>query len=205
MKLLKSIVITLTALAALGGFTACQDEQPPKADIEPNTTILDLKKAFWSDAESNYATLIGNKENGEHYIIHGRVITTDYPGNIYKSLVIQDETAAIQFSINAYSLYQKYRIGQEIVIDVTGLYCGKYSGLLQIGAESHSSSGAAQTGYMSDQRFYSLAKLNGLPEPSKVHQYTFDNRSHPLAERGGQLHQRHLRASDEQPQRRRQV
>lgn len=52
MKLLKSIVITLTALAALGGFTACQDDfdtpellvQPPKADIEPNTTILDLKK-----------------------------------------------------------------------------------------------------------------------------------------------------------------
>lgn len=190
MKLLKSIVITLTALAALGGFTACQDDfdtpellvQPPKADIEPNTTILDLKKAFWSDAESNYATLIGNKENGEHYIIHGRVITTDYPGNIYKSLVIQDETAAIQFAINAYSLYQKYRIGQEIVIDVTGLYCGKYSGLLQIGAESHSSSGAAQTGYMSDQRFYSLAKLNGLPEPSKVHQYTFDNMSEIAAD-----------------------
>mgnify|MGYP000810852476 FL=1 len=190
MKLLKSIVITLTALAALGGFTACQDDfdtpellvQPPKADIEPNTTILDLKKAFWSDAESNYATLIGNKENGEHYIIHGRVITTDYPGNIYKSLVIQDETAAIQFSINAYSLYQKYRIGQEIVIDVTGLYCGKYSGLLQIGAESHSSSGAAQTGYMSDQRFYSLAKLNGLPEPSKAHQYTFDNMSEIAAD-----------------------
>ena len=96
------------------------------------------------------------------------MITTDYPGNMYKSLVIQDETAAIQFSINAYSLYQKYRVGQEIVIDLNGLYCGKYSGLLQIGSEGHSSSGTAQTSYMSEQRFYSLAQLNGLPEPSKV-------------------------------------
>ena len=112
MKILKSIAIGLAAIAALGGFTACQDdfdnlnvlETVPKAELEPNTTILELKKAFWQDGVENYATQVGTKEDGSHYIISGRVITSDYSGNIYKSLVIQDETAAIQFSINAYSL-----------------------------------------------------------------------------------------------------
>ena len=191
MKFFKSIVISLAAAAALGGLTACQDDfdnlqllvEPPKASIEANTTILELKQAFWDDTKgNNYATLIEPKADGSHYIIRGRVITTDYPGNMYKSLVIQDETAAIQFSINAYSLYQKYRVGQEIVIDLNGLYCGKYSGLLQIGSEGHSSSGTAQTSYMSEQRFYSLAQLNGLPEPSKVIEYTFDNMSEIAAD-----------------------
>lgn len=177
-------------MAALGGFTACQDdfdtpdllENAPKAELTPNTTIYEFKQAFWIDGESNYATKVGTKENGDHYIVSGRVITSDYAGNIYKSLVIQDETAALQFSINAYSLYQKYRVGQEIVIDLTDLYAGMYMGLFQIGAEGHSSSGAVQTSYMSDARFYNRAQLNGLPEPSKVIVHTLENMSAPAAD-----------------------
>ncbi len=190
MKILKSIVIGFAAIAALGGFTACQDDfdtpdllgNAPQAELTPNTTIYEFKQAFWQDGASNYATKVGTKENGDHYIVAGRVITSDYAGNIYKSLVIQDETAALQFSINAYSLYQKYRIGQEIVIDLTDLYAGMYMGLFQIGAEGHSSSGAVQTSYMSDARFYNRAQLNGLPEPSKVVVHTLENMSAPAAD-----------------------
>lgn len=189
MKIIKSIVIGLAAMATLGGFTACQDDfdtpdllaNAPKAELTPNTTILEFKQALWQD-ESNYATQVGTKENGDHYIVSGRVITSDYAGNIYKSLVIQDETSALQFSINAYSLYQKYRIGQEIVIDLTDMYAGKYMGLFQVGAEGHSSSGAVQTSYMSDARFNNSAQLNGFPEPSKVIVHTLPNMSEPAAD-----------------------
>lgn len=190
MKILKSIAIGLAAIAALGGFTACQDDfdnlnvlaKVPEAELTPNTSILEFKQAFWQDGVENYATQVGTKADGSHYIVSGRVITSDYAGNIYKSLVIQDETAALQFSINAYSLYQKYRYGQEIVIDLTGLYAGKYMGLFQVGAKGQNSSGTEQTTYMSDARFYSLAQLNGLPEPSKVNIRTLENMSEPAAD-----------------------
>jgi len=36
-------------------------------------------------------------------------------------------------SINSYNLYLKYRRGQEVVIDATGMYIGKYNGLQQLG------------------------------------------------------------------------
>ena len=117
---------------------ACQDDvDAPKVDVpvasqQANISTLELKTLFWNDAV-NYADTIMAREDGSHYIIKGRVVSTDEESNIYKSLVIQDETAAMAFSINSYNLYLTYRRGQEIVVDVTGMYIGKYNGLQQIG------------------------------------------------------------------------
>ena len=72
MKTLKSYIFGLSALAALSaGFTACQDDidapapVDPVAGIEANTTILDLKTTFWSDAD-NYATEIKDEADPDH-------------------------------------------------------------------------------------------------------------------------------------------
>lgn len=72
-------------------------------------------------------------------------MSSDESGNIYKNLVIQDtyseagETpSCITFSINANSLYASYRPGQEVVIDATDMYIGKYSGLQQFGLPEYS-------------------------------------------------------------------
>ena len=61
MKILKSIAIGLAAIAALGGFTACQDDfdnlnvlaKVPEAELTPNTSILEFKQAFWQDGVEN--------------------------------------------------------------------------------------------------------------------------------------------------------
>ena len=176
MKTLKSYIFGLSALAALSaGFTACQDDidapapVDPVAGIEANTTILDLKTSFWSDAD-NYAMEIKDEADPDHrYIIHGRVISSDQESNVFKSLVIQDETAALAFSIDAYTLYLTYRRGQEVVLDVTGMSIGKYSGLQQIGRKSYYEAGNTdQVSFMSLEYFQQYARLNGMPRPLEL-------------------------------------
>ncbi len=153
---------------------ACQDDvDAPKVDVpvasmQANTSILELKTLFWDDA-TNYAVTVPAREDGTHYIIKGRVVSTDEESNIYKSLVIQDETAAMAFSINSYNLYLKYRRGQEIVVDATGLDIGKYNGLQQIGMrEFYEQGNAWEVSFMSPSLFDSHVELNGLPEVEKI-------------------------------------
>lgn len=177
MKPYKSFLFGLAAIATLGVATSCQDDidapeftpgEGPVATWEPNTTIFDLKREFWDDAR-NYAVKIGEKPDGSHYIVSGRVITTDEPGNVFKSITIQDETAALTFSVNTYNLFLNYRIGQEIVVDLTGLNIGKYNGLQQVGEPTWYEQGNAwEVSFMPPQLFFSHVQSNGLPEADKV-------------------------------------
>lgn len=135
MKSLKKYILGIAALSMGVGITACQDDfddnKPglvvPEATITPNTTILEAKQTFWQNTV-NYIDTIRTKEDGSHYIIHGRVISSDRTGNIYKKLVIKDETAALAISVNSTGMYTKYAPGQEVVIDLTDMYIGKYNG-----------------------------------------------------------------------------
>lgn len=167
--------IKYVGLLALGfvGLSSCQDDfdapsqNVPVATIAPNTSIAEVKAKFWSD-DRNYIMPIDLKENGEHYIISGRVISSDATGNVYKSLIIRDETAALAMSINANSLYNTYQVGQEIVVDLTGMYIGKYNGLQQLGYPQYSQAFGWEATFMSYEFFKGHIQLNGLPEPEKV-------------------------------------
>ena len=162
-----ALILGVTASTAL---TSCDNdwEYPPmvvpEATIEANTTIADLKTEFFQAGQSNYATLVGTKQDGSHYIIEGYVSTSDESGNYFKQLVIQDETSAIQLDVDAYDLYLSYQMGQKIVLDVTGLYIGGYGGLLQIGA-------APTSGYPSriaEDKFAECAQRDGLSNESTM-------------------------------------
>lgn len=156
------------ALAAVAGLTSCQADMDapelvaPVATMQANTTILELKTAF-----ENKTELVGWKDADTEtpYIIHGRVISSDATGNIYKSLVIQDETAALTFSVNQGSTYTDYPIGQEVVVNVTGLYMGYYRGLQQIGWLSTPYDDTPQLGFMAWDLFLGHSEKNGFPNP----------------------------------------
>lgn len=180
MNTFKKYILGLAATLSMGvAVTSCQNDfdgkEPgfniPVATLTPNTTILELKQLFWQDA-INYIDTIGVKEDGSHFIISGRVISNDRSGNVYKKLVIQDETAALALSINKNSLYNQYRVGQEVVIDATDMYIGKYNGTEQLGYpmlyQSSSSNSVWEATFMSYEFFESHAQLNGLPEPAKI-------------------------------------
>lgn len=168
----KSLIYIYTALLALAGsvsLSSCDDdfERPPMvvptAKRHANTTIAELKTKFYT-GKSNYATLVEKRDDGTDYIIKGRVISSDQAGNFFKQLVIEDETGAIQVNIDSYDLYKSYQYGQEIVIDVTGLYVGAYGKLMQIGSTPNNN----YPGRIASDLAAKQIEVNGLAEPEKI-------------------------------------
>ncbi len=166
----KTKVTCLLALAGAVGLVGCNMEYDPvpvnipQTTIEPNTTLMELKEAFWLD-DANYATEIGEKPDGSHYIVGGHVVSSDLDGNVFKSLVLQDETCALAFAIDTYDIYINYRRGQRIVLDITGLKAGKYNGLFQVGEAMWYSAGQVwETSFMPPALFSTKAELDGLPD-----------------------------------------
>ena len=169
MKTIKYSFIGLV-VASLG-LTGCQDSydapglETPEATMKPNTTIAEFKQVIVDAmaAEGSSAILVPKKDNGEDYIIHGRVVSCDASGNIYQSLAIQDETSAINLSITEGNMWTFYREGQDIVVNVTGLYMGAYASLYQVGwlGEYYSAPSITRMGW---EVFKAHSQPNGLPD-----------------------------------------
>lgn len=166
MKKYQSTCLASGILALSAMLAGCQADidapglEVPTADARANITIADLKATF-----SDFTTVgqIGTRPDGSHYVVKGRVISSDATGNIYQALYIQDETSAIMFSIDRASLYNIYPVGQEVIVDVTGLWIGHYSELMEIGTY-YSSGGTAQPGRMLYPEFKTHSLMNGLPD-----------------------------------------
>lgn len=166
--------------------TACQDDFDAPAMTDPDSTWLgdtenyevktinEIKTQYWEDADNYYKT-IGEAEDGKRLLVKGRVISSDASGNIYKSLVIQDETGALAMSINANSMNNQYRRGQELVIDLTGMTIGKYAGLQQLGSPEDSPSYGQQTTFMPYELFVEHTQLNGIPNLAEVDTITVNS------------------------------
>ena len=69
----------------------------------------------------------------DDYVVQGKVISSDKEGNIYKSLVIQDETGGIEIKINSSGLYNYFKQGTTVFLRANKLKVGAYGGTLSIG------------------------------------------------------------------------
>ena len=182
MKSLKKYFLgCLASVLGVLGFASCQDDfdnptvDAPVAAHQATISIKELKEQYWQDAD-NYCDTIKANADGSHVYISGRVISSDEQSNVFKSLIIQDETGALAMSINSYNLYLKYRRGQEIVLDVTGMYIGKYAGLQQLGMPGWYENGNTwQVSFMSPEFFASHIELNGFPEVAEVDTLVVNN------------------------------
>ena len=149
---------------------ACSDEfdQPPMvvptATHHANMTIAEFKAKHWQD-DRNYIDTVKEDE-----VIHGWVTSSDESGNIYKSLYIMDESGyGLSISINQNSLYNNYRIGQEIVLPMKGYFVGKYNGQQQLGYPQWYAAGSAwEATFLPQAMWESLVEINGLPDLTKV-------------------------------------
>lgn len=173
-NIFKYLAAASAALLGVSGLTGCQDnfdDMPaaaPEATLQPNTSIAEFKAEFWQD-DNNYCVEIPAREDGSHYIISGRVISSDYQGNIFKCLYIQDGSAALAMSINQYNLYMVNRVGQEVVVDLTGMYAGKYNGMFQLGFPSwYATDQCYETSFMAPELFNAHVQYNGNPEPARI-------------------------------------
>ncbi|MDE7462483.1 MAG: hypothetical protein K2M88_04905 [Muribaculaceae bacterium] len=165
-KYIYPVGMMLGAAAISGALTGCQDsfDEPalevPQATLIPNTTLAEFKAEFGDEVA--VLTPYKDGETETPYILKGRVISSDASGNIYKSLVIQDETGALAFSINQSSMYVDYRLGQEVVINATDLWMGQYNSLLQMGWLGQYN-GTPQITFMAYDIFNNHTEKNGLP------------------------------------------
>lgn len=130
---------------------------------EANITIAALKAEYWDNSKSDYVSTITARDGDIPTIIEGTVISSDESGNIYKSLVVADETAAVLFGINDSKLWSKYKVGQRLRINVTDMNIGRYRNLMQIGAGQGDQMGRMELG-----TFRSATQLIGDPAPFTV-------------------------------------
>ncbi len=178
MKLYKTLLAAVALAASSVALTGCDEDLAvppltiPSTDVRANTTIAEFKAKYWK-TDNNFCTLVEKNDKGEDIILGGRIIASDAGGNIYQNVMLQDETGAITIATLTSSndglahLYTKYKVGEEMYINVTGLYAGKYAGLFQIGTAGDYN-GTPQTSKMPATDFLAHTFLNGLPKPDEV-------------------------------------
>lgn len=134
MKTLKHLIYLLLITIAVTGCSRDFDEPPLTPEVyngpPANTKIAALK--------DRYKDITDPVMIDVDFIVKAYVSGNDVSGNIYKQLYIQDETGAINIGIDQNNMYTEYRVGQEVFINLHGLYMVKYGGELQIGYGSTS-------------------------------------------------------------------
>ncbi|MFM7768717.1 MAG: DUF5689 domain-containing protein [Bacteroidota bacterium] len=125
----KSIGLFLLAVTLFS--TSCRKDDfdnPPAGGADPdltvNQTIADLKAGYQF---GQFKTIT------EDWIIAGVVTADDRSGNFYKTIIIQDATAAIAIRIDLSDYYTKYPIGRRVFVKLKGLVLGDYNDLIQLG------------------------------------------------------------------------
>lgn len=110
--------------------------------------------------------------------IKGVVTGHDVEGNLYNEISVDDGTAGIIICIAQGGLCGQLQIGQEILIDLGGLYIGTYRSQPQIGVPYTSTSASGQKSTYPSRiaraDWQNRFKLLGAPDASKAKPLTFD-------------------------------
>ncbi len=149
-------------------FSACvkEDYDNPPSDCDDivftkTHTIQELKAMLGTATKVKIDTNI---------VVSGTVTSTDMHGNIYKELVIEDETGGISIQINASKLYEKYPLGQIVYVNCLGLYIGDSKGVTKLGA-LYEDNGAMKFGRIADNEFEKYVKRtcdNNKKQPTLI-------------------------------------
>ena len=126
-KITRYLIGSVFLLALLQGCDYNDYDNPPEVSNVIATHTIKQLKSMYRD---------GGKEvvSNEEIIVSGRVISSDKEGNIYKSLVIQDETAGIEIKINSNGLYNYFKLGSIVYLHANYLKLGAYGGTVSIGS-----------------------------------------------------------------------
>lgn len=141
MKKIKFIALAFLALT-LGscmGDGYADPDLTVKVPASPwgNNSLREKNVISIADLKTQFATII-NSDNGYKQIekdmmIKAVVTGNDVSGNIYNQVSVQDASGAIIIAINGSGLSGYLPVGQEILVNLKGLYIGSYKKLPQIG------------------------------------------------------------------------
>lgn len=171
------------------GLTSCMDDdwKTPSGDTPAygNNTLQEKNVISIDDLKKNYGItkdMINDTVRIDDGIqIKGVVTGNDAEGNIYNEIALQDETGGILVCIAQGGLCGQIQVGQEILIDLGGLYIGAYRSQPQIGVPytSTSASGAKSTypSRIARAEWQTRFKLIGKPDAKKLVAKEFDYES----------------------------
>lgn len=137
MKKITYILSAVLLILSLG-VSSCMDdfETPVTGNAYGNNTIIEQRTTSIANLKQKYATVIADNQYQpitEETRIVGVVIGDDESGNLYKQLIVGDETGSIIVGINSTGLYAYCPVGQKVVIDCRGLNIGGYGKQAQLG------------------------------------------------------------------------
>ena len=171
------------------GLTSCMDDdwKAPSGDTPAygNNTLQEKNVISIDELKTKYGitkNMINDTVRIDDGIqIKGVVTGNDAEGNIYNEIALQDETGGILVCIAQGGLCGQIQVGQEILIDLGGLYIGAYRSQPQIGVPytSTSASGAKSTypSRIARAEWQTRFKLIGKPNATKLVAKEFDYES----------------------------
>lgn len=171
------------------GLTSCMDDdwKAPSGDTPAygNNTLQEKNVVSIAELKEKYGItkeMINDTVRIDDGIqIKGVVTGNDAEGNIYNEIALQDETGGILVCIAQGGLCGQMQVGQEVLIDLGGLYIGAYRSQPQIGVPytSTSASGAKSTypSLIARAEWQTRFKLIGKPDATKLVAKEFDYES----------------------------
>ncbi len=132
MKTIKFLkLISFSAMAALT-ISCVQDDEydvPPvggtEPEIEVNSSIGAVRSAWDQNNASNNEDIYTFPTDGGDLYLAAYVVSSDYGGNFYKTLVVQDAPESPEFGIEVLvdktSLFESYEVGRKVYIKLNGL------------------------------------------------------------------------------------
>lgn len=171
------------------GLTSCMDDdwKAPSGDTPAygNNTLQEKTVISIAELKTKYGItkdMINDTVRIDDGIqIKGVVTGNDAEGNIYNEIALQDETGGILVCIAQGGLCGQMQVGQEVLIDLGGLYIGAYRSQPQIGVPytSTSASGAKSVypSRIARAEWQKRFKLIGKPDASKLVAKEFDYES----------------------------
>ena len=171
------------------GLTSCMDDdwKAPSGDTPAygNNTLQEKNVVSIDELKEKYGItkeMINDTVRIDDGIqIKGVVTGNDAEGNIYNEIALQDETGGILVCIAQGGLCGQMQVGQEVLIDLGGLYIGAYRSQPQIGVPytSTSASGAKSTypSRIARAEWQTRFKLIGKPDATKLVAKEFDYES----------------------------
>ena len=189
MKSVKYIQMIMMALVMGLGLTSCMDDdwKAPSGDTPAygNNTLQEKNVISIEALKTKYGItqdMINDTVRIDDGIkIKGVVTGNDAEGNIYNEIALQDSTGGILVCIAQGGLCGQIQVGQEILIDLGGLYIGAYRSQPQIGVPytSTSASGAKSTypSRIARAEWQTRFKLIGKPDATKLVAKEFDYES----------------------------
>lgn len=191
---MKYLKLALLALVAVFATASCMDDdwKEPNSETSPygNNSIQETNVVSIAELKAKYGPKQKDAINDTVRIedgtqIKGIVTGNDIEGNIYSQIAIQDESdkPGIIISVAQGGLSGQLQIGQEVLINVGGLYYGTYRSQPQLGVAYHDSSKDQNyPSRISRADWQNRFKIMGKPDASKIKVQVFS--TNPDASKG---------------------